>query len=283
MGNLAKNSRGQSLIQVLVALAVAGIIIGIIVSIETIQANENRALTEKIAANDLARVITSVLSNGPACSLMFTSAGNIASGSLTFDSASVSAATPALINLNSIPTVGGPPAAVAGQLASNFSNSLKILAGTGIQVAVTGATTASLVVNFDQKQLMRPIHNLNFPILLQTGPAPTTITGCQSGSLRNWIDVSASRTAMTNYTNTTDHEIEVSASVYSGLGYFRCSVSIIINGVSVSSNFTNDTTTAQCSATATVPPGATYQVNNAIGPPGPGPGENLVKSWAELR
>jgi hypothetical protein len=281
---LTRNRRGQSLVQVLVSVAIAGILLMVMVSMQSLQGNENRALAEKLAANDLARVITSILSNSASCSLLFTSPGNIASGSLTFDASAVSTTRPSFINLNSIATVGGPPIAVAGKNPSTFSNSLIILAATGIQVAVTSATTANLLVNFDQTKLVRAIHSLSFPLVLQTGPPATTITGCQSGGTpRTWVDVMASRAVMTSYTNATDHDIEVSVSTYSGLAFLRCSIYLLVNGVVVGSNFTNDTSTALCNATATVPPGATYEAVNTLATPPNRPGENILNNWTELR
>jgi len=47
------NSRGQSIVQVLVALGISTILLMAVATMQTNQSRENRALSEKMAANDL--------------------------------------------------------------------------------------------------------------------------------------------------------------------------------------------------------------------------------------
>src|SRR5665213_1250045 len=98
------NSRGQSLVQVLVTLGVMSILMVAMVTTLTMFSNENRALTEKLAANDLTRTISATIS-GSACSLLVNAPGNlVAGGNLTFNAAAVTPANPYVVNLNSIPS-----------------------------------------------------------------------------------------------------------------------------------------------------------------------------------
>ena len=102
--------------------------------------------------------------------------------------------------------------------------------------------------------------------LLTTGATtgPQTVTGCQAGNIRTWTDVLASRSAGSSYVNNTGHDIEVSASTYSGAAFKRCSIYISVNGVITGQNWLNSSIgDATCNATVTVPFGSSYVVNNA--------------------
>src|ERR1035437_381132 len=178
-----KNQDGQSLIQTLIGIGIMGIMMMAFASMTTSQARDNRGLTEKLAATDLTRVISLTLSQASTCNLLFTTASNVVTGSsLTFDPSTVT--YPFLINLNSIPQASSVNViSLAQPLASDLSNTLRVQANTGIQVQVTSATTAKLLINFDQTNLVRPIHNLAFPISIVTIPSGSNqqINGCQSG------------------------------------------------------------------------------------------------------
>ena len=174
---IAKNTRGQSLVQVLITVGIMGILLVAMTSAQLMQTKENHALSEKLAANDLARAITATIS-GPMCSQLFNGTNLAPGANLRFDVTTVSPTTPHLIDLLAIPNGTTSPVAALNQPASPLSSTPMILAAGGIQVAVTGATTANLIVKFNQNQLQRAIHNLTFPIILQTAPPATTITGC---------------------------------------------------------------------------------------------------------
>jgi hypothetical protein len=177
-----KNQNGQSLIQLLVSIGIMGIMTMAFVTMTTSQNREGRALAEKLAANDPARVITLTLGQASNCNLLFTTANNVVTGStLTFDPATVTYPFP--INLASVPQAGSVNViSLAQPLASDLSNTLKIQANNGITVQVTSATSAKLLINFDQTDLVRPIRNLAFPISIVTIPSGSNqkITGCQS-------------------------------------------------------------------------------------------------------
>ncbi|NJL24511.1 MAG: hypothetical protein HC902_04640 [Calothrix sp. SM1_5_4] len=175
---------GQVLVQALIGIAVTGIMIAGFTAMMENQQRESRALAEKISALDLARSISVVLSQASTCNLLFTP-GNISPGSsFTFDPAT--ATFPFLINLQAVPQSNLPSGQVnvvslASQVVSDLSSTLKVQPNTGIQVQVESATTGSLLINFDQSRLVRPIKNLRFPISIATTPSGTNqqIVGCQ--------------------------------------------------------------------------------------------------------
>jgi hypothetical protein len=176
---------GQSIVQVLVASAIMGIILAAMVSMQVNQNRETRALTEKLSALDLQRTLTEWLSNTSTCNMIFAASNLVNSGSMTFDATAVSPQSPHVIPLFQIPNTGaGPAVATAGATASFLTNTLRLLPAnglsSGVQIAVNGATTALLQINFDPAGLVRPIHSLQLPITLATaGPASATqITGC---------------------------------------------------------------------------------------------------------
>ncbi len=183
LAEVLKNSRGQSLVQVLVSVGIMGILIAAMASMQENQTRENRALSEKLAANDLVRAATSTLS-GTACNLLFTAPGNVIGGNLTIPS-TVSPNNPFVINLQSIPTSLGPPIttiATIGQPPSPLSNTLIVLPAAGIQLSVTDVSTANLLVNFDQTKLVRTIHNLSFPLNLSVDSA-NKIVSCSTTAM----------------------------------------------------------------------------------------------------
>jgi type II secretory pathway pseudopilin PulG len=178
-----KNQNGQSMIQLLVSIGVMGIMMMAFVGMTTSQGRESRALTEKLAAHDLSRVISLTLGQASTCNLLFTAANVVTGSNLTFDPATVK--YPFTINLQSVPQSGSVNViSLAQPLASDLSNTLKVQANAGITVQVTSATTAKLLINFDQANLVRPIHNLVFPISIATIPSGSNqkITGCQTAS-----------------------------------------------------------------------------------------------------
>ncbi|MGZ3722637.1 MAG: PulJ/GspJ family protein, partial [Bdellovibrionales bacterium] len=178
------NQNGQSLVQVMVAAAIMGVIMMAMVSSQTMQSRENTALTEKLSSLDLQRSLTSAESNSASCSKLFDPANAVNPSDLTFDATSVTSAAPHIIPLKQIPGIGtAPPVLVQNSQPSSLSQNLFVPAG-GIQVKVSSPTSATLVVGFDQTRLVRSIHNLELPLSLRsTGPLnATTAAGCQTGT-----------------------------------------------------------------------------------------------------
>ena len=101
----------------------------------------------------------------------------------------------------------------------------------------------------------------------------------------SWQDVTSSRSRGTTYTNTTGHALEVSIRTYSGAAgtdgtyrFFRCGLTLYVNGVAVNSQFVNSTAGADmCNGTAIVPAGATYGIDNL------GNADIKLNKWLELQ
>lgn len=174
------NQRGQSLIQVMVGVAIMGVVTAAMLSLQTMQSRENGALAEKLSALELARAITATEADSFACTALFAPGNIVVPGSLTFNSTTVSATAPHVIQIRSIPGTGTSPAVVTqNTLVSPMSQSLFVPAGN-LQVRVTSTTSADLVVAFQQDRLVRAIHDVSVRLnITTTGPAnATTITGC---------------------------------------------------------------------------------------------------------
>lgn len=186
-----RDEAGQSLVQVLVSLGIMTILIAAMTSMYSFQAKENAALAEKVGSLDLARMISTSLTNGSICNALF-AAGNLTNpASITFDASTVSPGTPYTLAVNQIPSgAAGAPIVAAGARASTLSSSLFVLpaggAPPGIEIAVTGLAppVAVLRVRFDPTRLTQPLGDLQFPIsLTTTGPLnATTITGCSGAN-----------------------------------------------------------------------------------------------------
>lgn len=162
---------GQSLVSVMVGMAVMGIAMMGFMSMMSSQQKETKALREKLASLELARLITVALANTSSCNAIINPSN--ATGSMTVDTTQ---ATPPAILFTNLPGVW------TGGAVSPLSSSLAI-ANNGIQLRVTSQTTGNLLINFDSTKLVRPLKNLSFPVTLQSSGATnaTTITGCSNG------------------------------------------------------------------------------------------------------
>jgi hypothetical protein len=128
---------------------------------------------------DLGGVVTGVV-NGVVSTI-----SSVASAALTFNVNLVSPKNPHVFSVQQVPSVSGALAIVsAGDRVSPTTNTLYLLPSNattpGIQMIVTGASTAILRLNFDQSKLVHPIRSLEFPLNIQTSgtPTQTTIQGC---------------------------------------------------------------------------------------------------------
>jgi hypothetical protein len=172
-----KGQRGQSLVQVLVIVGVLGTLMAAMASMMAHQHRENRALGEKLAANDLKRVVSTVLA-ASGCSLLFADSSNIEAGSSRTFLTSASSVT---IGFNYLPASSTTSiVSLTSPLASPLSSSLKIKSTGGIQINIENGSTANLIINFDDASSVRPLKSLSFPISYTTTTAGfnSTITGC---------------------------------------------------------------------------------------------------------
>lgn len=130
-------------------------------------------------ANGVGRIVSGVAS----------AVSNIVKAVLTFDLNLINPKNPHVFSVQQIPGIGGTGAIIsAGDKVSPLSNSLYLLPSNaptpGIQMIVTGASSAILRLNFDQSKLVHPIRSLEFPLNIQTSGTPnqTTIEGCSTST-----------------------------------------------------------------------------------------------------
>ncbi len=118
--HVAWNQHGQSIIQVLVSIALMGILMTVFASMLLSQERETKALSQKLASTDLERLLQSSLSDGSVCQYIVNNPAV-----LTFDSTHVSPTTPQIITptlpiyasvQSGPPVVTGPVVAQIGQL-----------------------------------------------------------------------------------------------------------------------------------------------------------------------
>lgn len=190
---MTKNSRGQSLVQVLVAVAVSTVLLMAMVTSQVNQARENRGLTEKLASIEAVRLATAMLNSPVACGNLFAPANLVDPSDIPFDTTGLSPATPKVIRLKAVPYANFN----AGESLVPLSPTLKLASETdspaGIQVVVTGPNTADLQLNFDQSALVRGLPNLEFkqiPLVTSGVATATQIVGCgnmaETTSARVW-------------------------------------------------------------------------------------------------
>ncbi|MGZ3721884.1 MAG: type IV pilus modification PilV family protein, partial [Bdellovibrionales bacterium] len=189
-----QNQRGQSLVQVLIAAGIMGIILMAMASMQTNQARENSALSQKMAALDMQKTLTNVLLDGAVCTYILNNPA-----ALTFNSTTITPATPQILT-PSLPiyasySVGppvniGPALVTVGTPASAITDSLVI---TSIQLEITGAPaplpppgpgvkfSGNWRIKFDNNKLVRPIHDVIVTTTITadtTTPGTATVSSC---------------------------------------------------------------------------------------------------------
>jgi len=196
----AGNQNGQSLIQVLISIGLFGIFAAGFAAMVGNQARSLRALSEKSAAFDLQQLLTSSLADGSVCQYVLNNP-NV----LTFDSTTVSPATPQTINLTNptadtaalylklLPNPSAPPALIPGPTivqvdkpASPLSNSLIV---QSIQLQITagggGSYLGNWLINFDSSKTVHTLKPVSVSTSLTvdtTTPSAAKIIGCGSSA-----------------------------------------------------------------------------------------------------
>lgn len=184
------NTNGFGLVQVIVSVAIMGILMMTVVSMMAGQSREVTSLTEKLAVNDLTQALTAAVSNSSTCTFQLTQAGPWISSPVPvqFDASTIGTASPPSINLNQVLAHGSataPPITSVGSPASPISGTAIVSAiqVTNINGPVGGNTfTANLQVNLDQTRLVRGLKPSSAQVVLQTSGAGNikTVTACQS-------------------------------------------------------------------------------------------------------
>ncbi len=177
---------GQSLIQVIMAMAIFGVFMVGNLSMQQNQLRENRALAEQLGAFSLEKDLIVSLADGSVCNFLMTDASQVAnrSGNM-IDSTDATTLAASAITFNNILTRANAAAAkvaVQNNQASVMSSSLKVASIRLTNFQGGGPDyTGHLVLTFNSPPaLIRNLKPLDFPITVSTtGVGPTTqITGC---------------------------------------------------------------------------------------------------------
>jgi hypothetical protein len=195
------DQRGQSLIQVLISIGLMGIIMLAFTSMMTIQQRETNALSEKLAAVDLQKTLSAVISDGSVCGYIMNNPTP-----LTFDATAVSSASPQEISLPasrplyasfSPPNILGPIVAQIGHPPSSYSNNLIV---NSIKLSIDGAPSpmpppgpgatfkGSWLIGFDSTKLVRSLKPTAVSTILTvdtSSPTSAKVSGCKGGGGMN--------------------------------------------------------------------------------------------------
>lgn len=186
------NSKGQSLVSVLISVAMMGIVVVGMASMFNYQNREARALSEKLGSTDLEKTLIASLADGSVCRYVLNTPNP-----LTFDSTAVSPSNPQTITLTSPlyasvtpgePPTPGPVIAKVGVAASSYSSTLIVKA---IKLQITDGSgssfTGNWLVEFDSTKTVRPLRPVSVSTTLKVNtespnsPTSAAIASCQSG------------------------------------------------------------------------------------------------------
>ncbi len=208
---------GQTIIQVLVAVAIMTVIMAVFAGMMTSQWRETRALTEKLAAMDLEKLLISSMADGAVCAYVLNNPTT-----LTFNSATLpqiitlpnpnAKGAPATLYTNILP--GLVPGAIAvqdGGLASPISQNLKVKSiQLQINAGSNGHYVGQWIVIFDPASMVRSLAPVTVSTVLEandtTNPLAATITSCAGGSGTGNINANAFSSSSSTYEQlTTDN------------------------------------------------------------------------------
>lgn len=193
---VTKSQSGQSIVQVLVAAFIMGIVLFSSMSMLRLQTRETRALEEKLGVIDIQQQLSRSFSDGSLCSTILTPpfSGSTAvtftvptggatptnpvsqNLNLTYIPISVTSQTSPLVSANKAVSINS-----STLIAADAPNTFQLTNIIGSSNGTTGTFTANIQINFDQSKLVRPLKPASTPItLLTTGgiTGPQTITSC---------------------------------------------------------------------------------------------------------
>ena len=190
-----KNSRGQGLIQVLISIALMGILMVGITTVLEHQARENKALGEKLAGLDLQKAVTAVLADGSVCTFQV---GQLPLAQQSFDATPLSTGgavqdidlgntllTKADATAPAIVTVNQPVSPIATTVVANKIAITNIKCPSPCPNPLTSNIfTANLQISFDTSKMVRSIVPATSQLILTTSDASgqKKITSCTASS-----------------------------------------------------------------------------------------------------
>lgn len=177
------NQSGQSIVQVLVGIAIASIAMAAITSMVIHQQKETRGLSEKLGSLETERVLSFALADGSLCTAELSNSALNPSAPYTVNTMDLSANHFSLNSIHTSAAVGSPNLISVGTKASPASPSLFVKTISVRNLAASGTTNqylAELIVDFDETKLVRPLQPISIRLFILTDAA-NQITGCLGG------------------------------------------------------------------------------------------------------
>lgn len=170
-----KSRRGMTLIEVMIAVGLFGLIAVGFTSLFTSHSRESKAVTEKLLSSEVKTAMLNVLMNDKYCSCIF--------DSQTFDTGPALAFS---IGVSSLPTSFSPPPACSagadyivpppGGLFGNTGVIVQSISVTGVSMQTPTYYIGNIEVKFDASSMIRAIRNISVPIAFSIGTTGTAAT-----------------------------------------------------------------------------------------------------------
>lgn len=182
---------GQSLIQVLIAVAIMGVLMAALMTLSGIQSREMAAAQQKMAALDLQNSLLSSLLTSSVCDFVLNSPTSLTFNSLRLPTKiSIPASRPVPMNVNpGPPPQAGPIVAQIGTSPSPLSETLEIRTiDLEVSSGANGSYMANWVVDFDQTKLVRSIKPIRISTALYVNDSiPTASRIIRCGAPGEWL------------------------------------------------------------------------------------------------
>jgi hypothetical protein len=173
-----KNQGGQSIIQVMMAAVIMGILFIAMASMQSNQVRENRALSEKLGALDLQKTLSSALADGTVCSYVLTHPVATITPAALPQKIPIAPAIYASITSAGAP---GPIFVQAGSQPSAFASTL-VVKDMNLTVTSGSGTSylGSVYINFQESKLIRAMKPASAGVIV-TVDASNNVTSCVGG------------------------------------------------------------------------------------------------------
>ena len=184
------NQHGFSILEVLIALGIMGVVSAGLMTLVVNMQKESRAIAEGIAARDLAQTLIRTLGDGSVCEYLLTKPVVLKFNSTAVSPTTPQTLTPTLPIYSTITPAPGPIVAQVGAQASAYSSTL-VVSSINLQITngVGNSFTGNWVINFDPTKSVRPIRpvtvtaSITADISVPTAAIPVSCSGAAGGAL----------------------------------------------------------------------------------------------------
>lgn len=180
MTKLIRCQQGFSLIQTIIGIGISGIVMGAMVSMMAMQTNEQRYLSQKLAALDLQRQLTTTLADGSVCKFQLKVPG------ISFDATKVMPDTSVIVldKVLAQASATSPSVAEKNKAVSVYDKFevASVEVKNFVSEGLPNKYSAELIVTFKGDELVRSLKPIVLPLSLNTaGPDNAkTIESCTS-------------------------------------------------------------------------------------------------------